>query len=312
MVKRSKNTSQNKPKFTIKQFFPKHKVAIGVIATVIGTIFALINILGNTNSINNTNVIIMSANQTMSGFTTDPKSPSHNYMMGKKSFERKEYKKALEYFIKALDEQSKSNITDKINNLDTAKIYNSIGTTYRMMEDYEKAIENFDHSAVIFEEISKDKTEDIALVYRNIARVYIDQNKYDEALELLEKALKIYEKELGKDHLETAFTYNFIAMTYHKQDVQYNKALEFYKKALEVYEEKLGKDHSLTASVYGSIASAYSLQNIDDESLKRYHEALRWSLKDLKVKKEELGKNHPDIIAIYSDIVFACNYIAYI
>ena len=82
-------------------------------------------------------------------------------------------------------------------------------------------------------------------------------------------AFAINVKVLGKEHPDTATTYNNIAGVYARQG-DYSKALEWYQKALAINEQGLGKDHPDTASTYNNIASVYDRQG-------DYPQALEWS-----------------------------------
>ncbi len=53
---------------------------------------------------------------------------------------------------------------------------------------------------------------------------------------------------MGKDHPDTAITYNNIALVYHAQG-EYGKALEWFQKALEISEKMLGKEHPTTTII---------------------------------------------------------------
>jgi tetratricopeptide (TPR) repeat protein len=66
------------------------------------------------------------------------------------------------------------------------------------------------------------------------------------------KALKIQEKVLGKNHPDTATTYNNIAITYYKQGKP-QKALAYLEKALKIQEKVLGKEHPATKSIQNDI-----------------------------------------------------------
>ncbi|MDE6784003.1 MAG: tetratricopeptide repeat protein, partial [Ruminococcus sp.] len=77
--------------------------------------------------------------------------------------------------------------------------------------------------------------------------------EYDKALEYYEKALKICESVLGKEHPNTATTYNNIAVVYQDKG-EYDKALEYYEKALKICESVLGKTHPLTVAISQNIA----------------------------------------------------------
>ena len=128
----------------------------------------------------------------------------------------------------------------------------------------------------------------------NLAYLYKDQGNYDEALKFYNMTLEIREKILGKDHPDTAITYNNIADVYHVQG-NYDEALNFNYMALEIREKKLGKDHPYTAITYNNIACIYKAQGNYDEALKFYNMAL-------KIQEKELGKEHPDTALTYDNM----------
>ena len=106
--------------------------------------------------------------------------------------------------------------------------------------------------------------------------------------------MNIEEKVLGKDHPDTALSYNNIGSIYSDMG-DYPKALEFYTKALSIREKVLGKDHPDTANSYNNIGNVYGY--IGD-----YPKALDFLTKALNIKEKALGKDHPDTATSYSNI----------
>ena len=70
--------------------------------------------------------------------------------------------------------------------------------------------------------------------------MYSRKGEYDIALEWYEKALAIREKVLGKDHPDTATTYNNIAGVYSRKG-EYDIALEWYICAFKIFFTKFRK-----------------------------------------------------------------------
>jgi tetratricopeptide (TPR) repeat protein len=68
--------------------------------------------------------------------------------------------------------------------------------------------------------------------------------------------LAIREKVLGKEHPDTATTYNNIAGVYRAQS-QYEEALEWYRKAYRIYIQVLGETHPYTQRTRGNMEAAY-------------------------------------------------------
>jgi tetratricopeptide (TPR) repeat protein len=68
--------------------------------------------------------------------------------------------------------------------------------------------------------------------------------------------LEIRENVLGKNHPDTANSYNNIGLVYcYLSD--YDKALEHYLKSLEIQENVLGKNHPNIAHTYNNIGLLY-------------------------------------------------------
>ena len=89
---------------------------------------------------------------------------------------------------------------------------------------------------------------------------------------------------LGKEHPDTATTYNNIAFVYYNQG-EYAKALEWLEKALDIVEKAFGKEHPDTATTYNNTAFVYYNQG-------EYAKALEWNEKALAIFEKVLGEEH--------------------
>jgi tetratricopeptide (TPR) repeat protein len=139
-----------------------------------------------------------------------------------------------------------------------------------------------------------DNSERLALLYHRLGVGDNALARYAKALEWYFKALATREKVLGKDHRDTAETYNNIAGVYYSQG-DYAKALEWYEKALLIKEKALGNEHPDTAGTYNNIALVYNSQG-------DYANALEWHGKALLIKEKVLGKEHPSTAGTYNNI----------
>ena len=110
--------------------------------------------------------------------------------------------------------------------------------------------------------------------------------RYADALDLLQKQLEIRERILGKEHPDTAESYNNIGLLYSRQG-DYAKALEWYQKALRIAEKALGAEHPNTATAYDNIGTIDLYQG-------NYAEALEWLKKALRIREKVLGAEHPN------------------
>ena len=70
----------------------------------------------------------------------------------------------------------------------------------------------------------------------------------------------------GKDHPDTADTYNSMANVYKVQGDYDVKALELYGRARAIYEEVHGKDHPATAGAYYNIGLFFLTQGKHPEA----------------------------------------------
>ncbi|MCL2137639.1 MAG: tetratricopeptide repeat protein [Coriobacteriia bacterium] len=117
---------------------------------------------------------------------------------------------------------------------------------------------------------------------------------YPESLSCHHKALAIREQILGEEHLDTATTYNNLAMVYHDMG-NYVMAHEYYKKAMTVREQLLGEKHPDTAEIYNNIGLA--CRDLGD-----YKKALHYVEKALEIREDMLGKKHTKTAIIYNSI----------
>ena len=73
--------------------------------------------------------------------------------------------------------------------------------------------------------------------------------KPDEALQKYGKVVQIQEKTLGRNHPDTAGTYNNIGEVY-RQHRKYPEALNMYQKSLDINIKVHGRNHPLVADTY--------------------------------------------------------------
>ena len=221
-----------------------------------------------------------------------------------------DYNRALDYYKKAL-EIRKARLGEE--HPDTAKTYNNIALVYRDMGNSEKALE-YNVKAIRIRESSLGKDNvDTATSYNNIALVYRDisdkmkmlgkqkesEENLNKSLDYYKKAIQIREEALGRDHIETAFSYNNIACNYRIMG-DYDKALEYHEKALQIRKSQLGDDHPETALSYHNIANVYRdmgrEKGCDMDDL---NQAQQLYEKALAIRKKKLGDNHPATATTY-------------
>jgi len=204
--------------------------------------------------------------------------------------------------------------------------------------DFDRAVRLLETATEDYTMSSIEAVEQLASIYEKGIGTNVNLNK---ALQWYERDSTICEKVLGKDHPDTAASYNNFASVYDSQG-NYSNALEWYKKALAIYEKVLGKDHPDTAINYNNIAAVYNSQGeytkalewyqkaltICEKMLSREHlstaitynniadvynnqgeytKALEWYQKALAIHEKVLGKEHPNTANIYNNIAYVYN-----
>ena len=140
-------------------------------------------------------------------------------------------------------------------------------------------------------EYDKKKYSDLLFNYADFLYKY---GMYYDAEAVWLRQIPLAEELYGKEHENTAATYNNIGVAYRNQG-NYPKALEYYGKALAIYEKVLGKDHPYTAQSYNNIGLVYKKQG-------DYPRALEYYGKALAIDEKVLGKDHPDTAIDYNNI----------
>ncbi len=157
-----------------------------------------------------------------------------------------------------------------------------IGRIYYYWSEYEKAIEYYQQSLKIYEELanSPDSAEatsgkkGIAISLGNIGVVYTHLSNYKKSIEYYKKSLKI-DEELNNIQ-GIAYSLNNIGTVYSIQK-NYEEALEYYQRSIEIYRDLDNKQ-----------GIAMTLNNIGDvfEKWGKYEKALEYFLETLNLCEE--------------------------
>ena len=129
---------------------------------------------------------------------------------------------------------------------------------------------------------------------KDYARFLYKYGKYKEAEPVYLRLISLRENVLGKEHPDTANTYNDIGQTYHRLG-DYPKALEYCFEALKTKENVLGQEHPDTATTYNTVGIIYHSQG-------DYPKALEYYFKALDIQEKVLGKEHSDTATSYNEI----------
>lgn len=137
----------------------------------------------------------------------------------------------------------------------------------------------------------KEKYSDLLSDY---ACFLYEYGLYRDAVAVFLRQITIAEELYGKEHENTAKSYNNIGAVYYAQGI-YGKALEYYKKALVIMERNLGMEQPDTAKSYINIGLVYKRQGNYNKALKHYSKART-------ILEKVLGTNNPDTAALYTNI----------
>jgi serine phosphatase RsbU (regulator of sigma subunit) len=179
--------------------------------------------------------------------------PDKTYLMGQEELERAQSKKLKKWEAKSL---------------------NTIGASFQIKGNYLKAIDFYQQSLKIREQLG-DK-EGVSASLANIGSIYLNIGEFTKALDYQLRSLKSFEEMGNKQGVASAL--NNIGIIYNNQN-DYKKALEYNLRGLKKYEEIGDKQ--------GMAASNANLGNVYFD-LSDYVKALEYQFTGLKIA-EEIG-----------------------
>jgi adenylate cyclase len=191
------------------------------------------------------------------------------------------YREAIPWFEKALEEDRKTGIIENI-----ATRYNNLGLAYKKLGTYDRAADYYKKALTL--DVEQGDTQNIAKSYNNLGSIYNSWGRFDTAIFYNDQSLKL--KELLKDSAGMAITLNNIGVMY-KSWGKYNSAIEYFEEALKI-DRSLGKIQEIPKRL-NNIGLAYNLQ-------KQYNKALDIFKEALDMASEQ--KNKELIATIYSNM----------
>ncbi|MDR0917938.1 MAG: DUF2225 domain-containing protein [Oscillospiraceae bacterium] len=161
---------------------------------------------------------------------------------------------------------------------------------YYVEQNVERAVSLFKKAAEYEDEFALKSSEMLAELYETVD--LMGGINYDAVLKWRLRTAEICEKIFGKNHPDTATSYNDIGVVY-KDKGDYEKALEYFFKALKIQKKVLEKEHPDTATSYNNIGTIY-----DDKG--EYEKALDYYFKALEIFEMVFDKDH--IAGSYNNI----------
>ena len=138
------------------------------------------------------------------------------------------------------------------------------------------------------------ENEALGLLAHKVSYYLERRGTFKEALQLCQKAVAIRENVLGKNHPDTALSYESLADLYHSLDYLI-EAESFFGKALAIQEVALGENHPDTVTSFFSLAKVYRTQGRFDEAESLFQKALA-------IRIDVLGENHSSTADSYYEL----------
>ena len=168
---------------------------------------------------------------------------------------------------------------------------------FQSVDPYEKGktdLKVIDAIRAKIPEIKKiEKWQLKARIAKDVGNLLCSVAEYKQATDLLQIALQLNLQHRA-DSMDTAATYNNIAMVHHKQG-KYQEALEYSKKALQVQLKATEENHPVVATIYNNMGITLFSKGKYDEALEYYH-------KSLNIRLKVLEENHQDFVQSYSNL----------
>ncbi|MCF7793725.1 MAG: tetratricopeptide repeat protein [Candidatus Cloacimonetes bacterium] len=227
----------------------------------------------------------------LSKTTNDKKyEASANYLIGLMNSYLNNYDEALEYQLKALQlhQEMKNDIT-------IAEGYNNIGNIYIKMNNYEKALGQF--------QLSLEHNPSSARTFNNLCHAHNHLKQYDKALEYGKIALEFSRRE--KSHPDRARTHIFAHINLgeiYLNQKKYDKAIEILHQTLQLSQQRKDDTPMITSYYLGTayqrnqdfskavkyleIAEQQALEHQNREYLIHIYKALH----EVHESRDDLGK----------------------
>jgi len=161
-----------------------------------------------------------------------------------------DYEKSMLYFTEAISTSQSQNDWYSL-----TLSYNSLANLYRVLNNFEKALEFQQKSIDILNDKCRDKKQELGIAINNIGLINEALGKYKIALENFEKSIEI-KQSIPNNEVSVAISYNNIAEVYMAEG-NYQKSIEYHEKSIALKQRVLNKENISMGISYNNLAGVY-------------------------------------------------------
>ena len=201
------------------------------------------------------------------------------------------YELSLEFSFKAMDIYKATG-----EEFDLSISYNSLSSTYRLLGDFDKALDYGLKALQIREKYKENKLAYLGNTYQSLSIIYRKKGDFNKAINMAFKAIEVRKKlvETPERDKRIAKLYNNISIIYRSKK-DYQKSIDYIERALKIKETFYPEDKISLANSYHNLSISYF-------KAEKYKKGFSYALKDLTISEELLDINHPFLAATYNNI----------
>lgn len=173
------------------------------------------------------------------------------------------------------------------NHPDVPFVYNYIAAAYYEKNEWDLALENYQHAYMIRQEQDPLKYDHIIASLHNIGNIYCEKEQFDQAFDYYSRALTIAKDNYSIDSLSRAGLYESLGnLCRKKRDLK--TALDWLTRAYHMYDRLLPSPHPHIARCLGNIGLVHEIKRDLDLALKYFFE-------EFEMEEQCLSPDHPNL-----------------
>jgi CHAT domain-containing protein len=176
-------------------------------------------------------------------------------------------------------------------NLYLASSYMTLGNLSRNKGNFDQALDYFNKTKRIREQLLEPDDLRLTAVYNNIAVIFYFKGKLYKSVDMFKQAAETVRMKKGEFHPDVAGYYNNVGIVYRELG-DLKEAAKYFTKSLTIQRKLFGEMHPDLGRTYSSLANLY-------RNMEEYDKALEYLKKDLAIAIETQGPNHYDVARTY-------------